>query len=134
MIEKICKSCGQVFGQSLDALKHKQGLPYVELDGLFRFWGKVRKKIIYFVLDSFPKYRIPLFMTMIRKTIIERMNELNLNANQLSEKLKGKIPRQTIYDFLTGTSDARTEVASELMRVLGLELVKKHKQKRQAQK
>ncbi len=61
-------------------------------------------------------------MTMIRKAIIKRMNELNLNPNRLSEMLKGDIPRQTIYDFLSGNTDARTEVASALMQALGLEL------------
>jgi predicted transcriptional regulator len=69
-------------------------------------------------------------MTMIRKAIIKRMAELNLNPNQLSEMLKGKIPRRTIYDFLSGSTDARTEVASELMKALKLELVpKRHKRK-----
>ncbi len=61
-------------------------------------------------------------MTMIRKAIIRRMKELNLNPNRLSEMLKGNIPRQTIYDFLSGKTDARTEVASALMQALGLEL------------
>jgi len=70
-------------------------------------------------------------MTMIRKAIIKRMLEQNLNANKLSEKLKDTIPRQTIYDFLSGKTDARTEVASELMKVLGLELTPK-KPKRKA--
>ena len=69
-------------------------------------------------------------MTMIRKAIIKRMTELNLNPNQLSEMLKGKIPRQTIYDFLSGKTDARTEVASELIKTLGLELVPKKGKKR----
>ena len=55
------------------------------------------------------------------------MDELNLNPNQLSEILKGKVPRQTIYDFLTGKTDARTEVASALMDVLGLEITKSKK-------
>ena len=56
------------------------------------------------------------------------MNELKLTTNQLSEMLKGKIPRRTLYYFLSGKTDARTEVASELMRVLGIELIpKKHK-------
>jgi plasmid maintenance system antidote protein VapI len=59
-------------------------------------------------------------MTMIRKAIARRIDELNLNPNRLAERLKGKIPRQTIYDFLSGKTDARTEVASELMKVLGL--------------
>jgi len=72
-------------------------------------------------------------MTMIRKTIIKRMNELNLNPNRLSEMLKDRIPRQTIYDFLSGRTDARTEVASVLMKALGLELKPiKKKSKRKA--
>ncbi len=62
-------------------------------------------------------------MTMIREAIIERMNELNLNPNQLSEMVKGSIPRRTIYDFLSGRTDARTEVASALIKALGLKLV-----------
>lgn len=61
-------------------------------------------------------------MTIIRKAIIKRMKLLNLNPNRLSEMLKGDIPRQTIYDFLSGKTDARTEVASALMKALNLEL------------
>ena len=61
-------------------------------------------------------------MTMIREAITKRMKELDLNPNQLSEMLKGKIPRQTIYDFLSGRTDARSEVVSELIKVLELEL------------
>ena len=61
-------------------------------------------------------------MTMIRDIIIKRMKELDMNTNQLSEKLKGKIPRQTIYDFLSGRNDARSEVVSELIKALDLEL------------
>ena len=59
------------------------------------------------------------------------MTELDMNPNQLSEILKGKIPRRTIYDFLSGKTDARTEVASELMKVLGLDLRPKFHKKRQ---
>lgn len=66
-------------------------------------------------------------MTTIRKAITRRMKELNLNPNQLSEILKGKIPRQTIYDFLSGKTDARSEVVSELIKALGLEIVAKKK-------
>ena len=61
-------------------------------------------------------------MTMVRDIIIKRMKELDMNTNQLSEKLKGKIPRQTIYDFLSGRNDARSEVVSELIKALDLEL------------
>lgn len=66
-------------------------------------------------------------MTMIRKTIISRMKELDLNPNRLSEMLKGEVPRQTIYDFLSGRVDARSEVVSALMKVLDLELKPKKK-------
>ncbi len=70
-------------------------------------------------------------MTMIRKAITKHMEELNLNTNQLTEMLKGKIPRQTIYDFLSGRSDARSKVVSELAKVLDMELVPKKKTKKQ---
>ena len=70
-------------------------------------------------------------MTMIRDIIIKRMKELDINTNQLSEKLKGKIPRQTIYDFLSGRNDARSEVVSELIQAMDLELVPKKKSKKQ---
>jgi predicted transcriptional regulator len=69
-------------------------------------------------------------MTMIRKSIIKRMAELNMNPNQLSEILKRKIPRRTIYDFLSGRTDARTEVASELIKVLGIKLISENKQRK----
>ena len=59
---------------------------------------------------------------MIRKAITKRMKELNLNPNQLSVMLKGRIPRRTIYDFLSGKTDARSEVVSQLIKALGLEL------------
>ena len=65
---------------------------------------------------------------MIRNAIKERMKELNLKPCHLYEMLKGRIPRQTIYDFLTEKDndnkwrDTRTEVASALMKTLGLEI------------
>ncbi len=62
---------------------------------------------------------------MIRKAILKRMGELKMNPNQLSEILKGSIPRMTIYDFLSGKSDARSEVVGEIMKALGLEIVSK---------
>jgi hypothetical protein len=73
-------------------------------------------------LTCYTVYRTLCFMTMIREIIVKRMKELKLNPNRLSEKLKGNVPRQTIYDFLTGKTDARTEVVSALMKVLDLEI------------
>ena len=66
-------------------------------------------------------------MTMIREAIKSRMKELNLNPNRLSVMLKDEIPRQTIYDFLSGKTDARTEVVSAIMKVLELEMKPKKK-------
>ena len=73
-------------------------------------------------------------MTMIRKAITKRMKELNLNPNRLSVMLKGKVPRQTIYDYLSGNTDARSEVVSELIKALGLELVPEKKPKKHRRK
>ena len=73
-------------------------------------------------------------MTMIREAIIERMKELNLNTNQLYEMLKNEgIPRRTIYDFLTKKDnwrDTRTEIASALMKSLGLKITKDKRRKK----
>ena len=70
-------------------------------------------------------------MTMIRETILSRMKELGLNPNRLSEMLKGEIPRQTIYDFLSGKADARSEVVSALIEALDLEIRPKRKRARE---
>ncbi len=69
---------------------------------------------------------------MIREAIKSRMKELDLNPNRLSVMLKDEIPRQTIYDFLSGKTDARTEVVSAIMKALGLELrpIKKKSKKK----
>ncbi len=69
-------------------------------------------------------------MTMIRNAILSRMKELNLTTNRVSELLEGRIPWRTIYDFLNGSTDARTEVASALMEVLGLTIATKKRRMR----
>ena len=58
------------------------------------------------------------------------MDELKVNPNQLSEMLKGKIPRRTIYDFLSCETDARSEVVSAIIEALGLEIVPKQGKKK----
>ncbi|OHB54353.1 MAG: hypothetical protein A2173_10120 [Planctomycetes bacterium RBG_13_44_8b] len=90
---------------------------------------EISQKILKYHLTCYTIYRIYQFMTMVRKVIIKRMKELNMNPNRLSEMLKGEIPRQTIYDFLSGKTDARTEVVSALMKALELEIspIKKKK-------
>ncbi len=61
---------------------------------------------------------------MLRNIIIERMEELGVNTNQLYEMLKDQIPRRTLYDFITDRCDARSEVVSAIMSVLGLGIKK----------
>jgi predicted transcriptional regulator len=66
-------------------------------------------------------------MTMadIRQSILDRMKELGWSINHVSVLAKGRVPRRTVYAYLTGESDARTEVASILMEVLGLTITSK---------
>jgi len=87
------------------------------------------EKIIGFFLTAIRYTVYCSCMTMIREAIKKRMKELKLNPNRLSVMLKDEIPRQTIYDFLSGKTDARTEVVSALMKVLDLEIrpIKKKK-------
>lgn len=59
-------------------------------------------------------------MADIRQSILDRMRELGWSINHVSVLVKNRIPRRTVYAYLTGESDARTEVASVLMEVLGL--------------
>ena len=103
--------------------KHKKTHPMIKK-------AKIFPEII---LDRYTVYRIIESMTMIRDAIIKRMKELKLNPNRLSEMLKKEgIPRMTIYDFLTERDnwrDTRTEVASALMKVLGLTITEKGKVK-----
>jgi len=64
-------------------------------------------------------------MADIRQTILDRMQELGWTINRVSVLVRDRIPRRTVYTFLTGEVDARTEVASILMEVLGLTITSK---------
>jgi len=64
-------------------------------------------------------------MADIRQSILDRMYELGWTINHVSVLVKGRIPRRTVYAYLTVESDARTEVASALMEVLGLTITSK---------
>ena len=64
-------------------------------------------------------------MADIRQSILDRMRELGWTINHVSVLVKGRIPRRTVYAYLTGEVDARTEVASILMEVLGLTITSK---------
>lgn len=72
---------------------------------------------------------------MLRDTIIERMKELKINTNQLSEMLKDTVPRRTLYDFISGRCYTSSRVVSEIMEKLGLGIKKtKPKFKRRPKK
>jgi hypothetical protein len=64
-------------------------------------------------------------MADIRQSILDRMEELGWTINHMSVLVRGRIPRRTVYAYLTGESDARTEVASVLMEVLHLAITSK---------
>ena len=61
---------------------------------------------------------------MLRDTIIERMRELKINTNQLSEMLKDTVPRRTLYDFISKRCDTSSQVVSAVMEQLGLGIKK----------
>ncbi len=64
-------------------------------------------------------------MADIRQSILDRMHELGWSINHVSVLVKDRIPRRTVYAYLSGQVDARTEVASVLMEVLGLTITSK---------
>ena len=59
-------------------------------------------------------------MSMLRDTILKRMEELGLTTYRLSKMVEGKVPQRTVYAFISGEFDASSEVVSALMKVLGL--------------
>jgi predicted transcriptional regulator len=67
-------------------------------------------------------------MVDIRESILDRMREFGWTINHVSVLVRDRIPRRTVYTYLTGQVDARTEVASALMEVLGLTIAVTSKQ------
>ena len=67
---------------------------------------------------------------MLREAILKRMEELDMSTNHLARLLEGRIPRRTVYDYLTGTSDSRSSVVSALLEVLDLTVIVKPKRSR----
>lgn len=61
-------------------------------------------------------------MSMLRDTILERMEELGLTTYRLSKMVEGEIPRRTVYAFISGEFDASSKVVSTLMEALGLSI------------
>ena len=60
----------------------------------------------------------------IRKAILREMDRLGMNTYQLSKLLTGKVPQRTVYAFVRGEKDTKTETASVIMKTLGLTITR----------
>lgn len=61
-----------------------------------------------------------LLMNHIRNAILQQMLSLGLTIYQVSKMVKDRIPKRTVYAFLSGEKDTVTKTASILMEALGL--------------
>jgi hypothetical protein len=61
-------------------------------------------------------------MSDIRDAILQQMSSLGLTIYQVSKMVIDRIPKRTVYAFLTGEKDTGTETASILMETLGLKV------------
>jgi predicted transcriptional regulator len=66
-------------------------------------------------------------MSKIRDLILKRMRKSGLTTYRLCKMVEGKVPRRTVYDFLSGKKDTTTKVAWTLMQALGLQITHKAK-------
>jgi len=61
-------------------------------------------------------------MSDIRNIILQQMTSLRLTIYQVSKMVKDRIPKRTVYAFLSGEKDTGTETTSILMETLGLKV------------
>lgn len=64
-------------------------------------------------------------MSEIRKAILKEMHKRNMTIYQVAKLLKGKVSQRTVYAFLTGEKDAKSETASLIMKAMGLTITTK---------
>jgi len=64
-------------------------------------------------------------MSKIREIILKEMRKSGLTTYRLCKMVEGKIPKRTVYDFLSGKKDTTTKVAWTLMKELGLTVTRK---------
>ena len=67
-------------------------------------------------------------MSQIRKEILKRMKEEGLTIYAVTKLLDKKVPRRTVYAFLSGDQDTTTAVAYKIMKAVGLGISKAKKQ------
>jgi hypothetical protein len=59
-------------------------------------------------------------MSEIRDVILQKMLSLGLTIYQVAKLVQNRIPKRTVYAFLSGEKDTGTETASIIMQELGL--------------
>jgi hypothetical protein len=59
-------------------------------------------------------------MSEIRDVILKKMLSLGLTIYQVAKLVESRIPKRTVYAFLSGEKDTGTETASIIMQELGL--------------
>ena len=69
-------------------------------------------------------------MSEIREAILRQMNKSGMTIYRVAKLVEGKVPRRTVYAFLTGEKDAGTKTASIIMKALGLTITAKRIVKR----
>lgn len=82
------------------------------------------------VVDHVVVFRNTEGMSMVRDTILKRMEELGITTYRLSKMVEGQVPQRTVYAFCSGENDATSEVVSVLMEALGLTVIVKPNVKR----
>ncbi len=61
-------------------------------------------------------------MSDLRDKILEQISNLDITLYRVSKMVKDRIPKRTLYAFLSGEKDTGTETASILMEALGLKI------------
>jgi len=69
-------------------------------------------------------------MSEIRQAILKQMHKSGLTINQVANLVKGKVPRRTVYAYLTGEENSLSKKASIIMKAMGLTITTTKKAKR----
>jgi hypothetical protein len=86
---------------------------------------KIAGKKVRTALDSIALGCNIVIMSVLRDAILKRMKELHVTTYRLSKMVEGKVCQRTVYTFISGEADARSEVVSALMQALDLEITVK---------
>lgn len=59
----------------------------------------------------------------VRDAIVKRADDLNLSKYDVAKAVAGRMSAQAVYDFMAGRKDMTSRRVSDLLFVLGLEIV-----------